>query len=426
MRLHRLAILRQICFPLLVTTLCLLVFACFGSWLKWPAAPSTQMASVDAAPANHPNIIHYDFGVTTALDDNYGQHGIEHTFTLANRSQQDITITELKPSCICIKKSYLTDGQHNQDVIGTSDYGLFPDELKLPMTVAPGTQVKIFVSIDPLSVFPGSVFQSVDVIVQGSDKPFATLQMSGILKSGINFSAPTLDFQKVSAGKAASLSLTVTLDRRLHRSTADDMIIKALSNNSDIVVTRVSAPQSMKGIVLAPDEMQLLEPENIVEDFAADTKVVYKVTLLPQARIGVIKGSLSLVAPAYPNLILFVNARIPFAGQVAGDIAASPQQIIFGSVPFGQTATKSVSILSRISAEHLKLTCANSNLSVRLVPSKTGGVAPGYPYSYKLEVTLNPKSPAGVLEENVTLSTPALQHLVVPIAAFVAPARAAR
>lgn len=426
MRLHQLAGLWKICFLLLVTVLCILMSICFGPWLKWPAASANPIAPVDAAPADHPNIIHYDFGVTSALDDKYAEHGIEHTFALVNRSQKDITITELKPSCICIKKSYLTDGQHNQDVIGTSDYGLFPDELKLPMTVAPGTQVKIFVSIDPLSVFPGSVFQSVDVMVQGSDKPLATLQMAGILQSGINFSAPTLDFQKVSAGKAASLSLTVTLDRRLHRSTADNMVIKAISNNSDIVVTRVSAPQSMKGTVLAPDEMQLLEPENVLEDFAADTKVVYKVTLLPQARIGVVKGSFSLVAPAYPNLILFVNARIPFAGQVAGDIAASPQQIVFGSVPTGQKATKSVSILSHISAEHLKLTCANPNLSVRLVPYKTAGVTPQYPFSYKLEVTLNPKSPAGVLEENVTLSTPALQHLVVPIAAFVAPARAAR
>ena len=210
----------------------MVVLAVLLAWILMPVvradAPASslvfQTVGGTAQKAN-PSVIRYDFGTTTQLDDKYALHGIEHTFVLTNSTSQPVTIRELKPSDICIDKDYVTDERHTQTLQNDINTGeVFPDTLDLPIKVAPGAQVKVFVSIDPMDVFPGPVLQSVDVMIQGLTQPAATLQMSGILQSGISFSSPVLDFGQIPAGKGAILPLSITLDRRLHRSLPNSIL----------------------------------------------------------------------------------------------------------------------------------------------------------------------------------------------------------
>ncbi len=380
----------------------------------------TFQSLVRDKPEIHSGVIRFDFGTTTPLDDKYAQHGIEHTFTLINNSSRVVSITELKPISICVKKFYLTDGQHTQGSVSQYDYGLYPDILTLPAQIAPGAQIKVFVSIDPMSVFTGVVDQSVEVMVQGQEKPAAVLEMSGVLQSGISFSSSTLNFGRVPAGKKVSLFMTITLDRRLHRFLPDNVRLKVISNNGDIQVTKaISAQASPKKKVLISNEITITSPKNIFDDFPTDTKVIYKVTLLPNAELGDVKGSMSIIAPAYPSLIMLVNARVPFVGEVIGDISASPQVIVFDSVPVGSAATKSITVTLGNSAGSLSLLCHNPNLTAHLVSDSSFKPSPEHSGSYTLQVTLGPTAPVGVLEDKITVVTSSGQHLIVPVFASV-------
>jgi len=225
--------------PCLLPSIILLAISLSGPRaepVKTGDSPFVFQSAADRQKNSNSSLIRYDFGTTTQLDDKYAEHGIEHTFILVNHSAKEITITEIKPGDICVKKNYATNGLHNQDRIGMSDYGLFPDILDLPLRVPPEGKVKIFVSIDPIDIFTGPVLEFADVMVQDQTAPAATLQMSGVLQSGISFSKSVLDFHQVPAGKSATQLISITLDRRLHRFTSNDLRLKVVSNNPDIQV----------------------------------------------------------------------------------------------------------------------------------------------------------------------------------------------
>lgn len=365
-------------------------------------------------------MILYDFGKTSVLDDKYAFHGIEHTFVLTNPTSHTVTINELKPSCICIDKDYITDDQHTQTLKIDEIQGVFPDVIDLPLTVTPGGQVKVFVSIDPQSIFPGHVLQSVDVMVQGQEKPAATLQISGLLQSGVSFSQDLLDFHKVTAGKVASILVSITLDRRIHRFLPDDIILEASSNNADISVTRI-VPFNKTDKKKLPhlNAIRLAAPKNILQDFASDTKLVYRIDLQPTARIGIIMGSLSLIAPKFPNLLLLVNAHIPFAGEVVGDITASPSLVVFGNVHIGTEATKTVTITTDHPNEQMHLTSSNPNILLKMIKHESSTESFQGNQVWDLEVKLSSKTHIGVVEDKVIITTSSGQHITLPVFASV-------
>ena len=360
-------------------------------------------------------VIRFDFGTLSSLDDKYTEHGIEHTFVLNNSSSQEVTISELKPSCICIHKAYITDGNHTQTRQIDEIQGiLLPDVVSLPIKVMPKEQVKFFVSLDPFSVFPGPVLQSVDVMIQGQTSPITTLEMAGVLQSGIDFSTSVLNFHQIKSGKGASALLFLTLDRRLHRSLPDDVILRLISNNPDISVRLINPkfPVTSK-ISLAPNEFQLLEPNNALTDFPNNSVIEYRIILSPSAKIGPIKGRLVLIAPQFPSIVLLTNATIPFAGEIIGTITDTPQVIVFGGVTHGQSVSKSITITTRQAGMKLKVVSSHSYLQAELLPVL------GQTHSWTLVVKLNSQAPVGDLEDNVTVITPHQEHLLVPVFASV-------
>ncbi len=290
--------------------------------------------------------------------------GIEHTFVLTNSSSKEIIISELKPNCICIHKAYITNGRHDQTLqIDESQGIILPDIVSLPIKVMPKEQVKIFVSLDPFSVFPGPVLQSVDVMIQGQTSPVATLEMAGGLQSGIKFSTSVLNFHQIKSGIGMSALLFLTLDRRLHRSLPDNLILRLISNNPDISVRLINPklPTTSK-TSLAPNDFRLQEPEDVLTDFPNETVIEYKITVSSSARIGPIKGSLSLIAPQFPSIVLLNNATVPFAGEVVGTITDTPQIIVFGDVTYGQSVSKSITITTRQAGMKLKVVSSHSYL----------------------------------------------------------------
>ena len=384
-------------------------------------SPFVFQSTADQQKHSNTGTIRYDFGTTTQLDDKYAEHGIEHTFIFVNHSAKAITITEIKPGDICVKKNYVTDGLHNQDRIGTFDYGLFPDILDLPLRVPPEGSVKIFVSIDPIDVFTGPVLQFVDVMVQGQTAPAATLQMLGVLQSGISFSKSILDFHRVAAGKSASQLISITLDRRLHRYTGENLRLKVVSNNPDIHISKFShVTTNGPETIIKSDEMEIAGPkENAVLDFPGDSTYVFKVTLSPHAPLGIVKGSLSISAPRFPSLLIVMNARVPFDGEVIGDITDDPPLVVFGNVHVGKAVTKSVLIFCPRRPTRLKVVSHNPNIAARLLPTLTKSPHSNGHGVWRLEIALSSHTPLGVVEDKVTINTSSGQRLIVPVFASV-------
>ena len=376
----------------------------------------------DQQKSINPSAIQYNFGTTTQLDDKYVTHGVEHIFVLSNTSAKAITITDLEPNSICINKNYVTNGRHDQvRQMDITDDEIFPDILPLPTTVAPGSQVSIFVSIDPSDVFSGPVTQSVNVMVQDQASPAAILIMSGTLQNGIAFSPSVLNFHEVTAGSGASLALSVTLDRRLHRHLPFSLDLRLVSNNPDILIRRTPHSHSKaEDTAAASVVVPLPSPKIIVEDFPKDSVVTYQIILSPHASLGTLKGNISIIAPQYPNIILLVNAQVPVSGEVIGDVTCWPPVVVFGSVPVGTTVTKIVTITSHKNLAQMKAFSSNPNISVRLTPKtidKSTGTVPGR--SWQLEITLGSQTPISSVEDKVSVMTPSGQHLEIPVFASV-------
>lgn len=365
----------------------------------------TQISSLSVAS--------HDCGIVSLLDPLLPGEYIEHVFVLQNPNKVPITVEELQRSDICIVSRIIGDSPK-----------------QFPLTLAPEAQVQILVGIDPSLTLPGVLRKSVKIMVKGEEAPAATLEMRGIVSSGISLSPSVLDFKNPLAGSGATALLTVSIDSRLPNFLPPGAMIELVSSNPDVQIVPVGngRPTVSSSVVAIP--LPDSEPSQASQQPSSPAIVsrTYKLVLSRAARLGMLTGKMLLRAPGYPSLVILHQSYVPFAGRVMGEISSSPQVVVFGTVTAGKTAVQPITLMgvSKIALTGLKISTANPALSAKLAsstPEDIQGSPSSSPDKVKvtLFVSLGSKAPQGILNSSVTVITASGQHLILPVFASVIP-----
>lgn len=224
------------------------------------APPLLRLLAQADAKASTTATARFDFGRRSVLDTT----PITHTFVLRSQSKGPLTIDRLQPSCRCT--TALLEGNRGA-----------------PFTLAPGQQISVRVLISPGDALPGFFEKEVYVFAAGDSVPTATLQIAGTLTPPVTFQPTTLDFGRVTAKDARSLTVTVFVDKRL---LSPGQTIRLRCDNADILITESLGPS----LPLIAKHFGVFE--------------TYNVRLSPHARPGPIRAILSVVpgggaAPAF-------------------------------------------------------------------------------------------------------------------------------
>lgn len=352
-----------------------------------PLIPSVSIVS-PVANAFTPNLARSDFGTVSPLD----HPEIAHTFTLHNDTPRPLTVTQAQPSCSCT---------HATLTIGTTTALARQGAEKVPTLppLAPGQQITVCVSIDPAQLTPGPIAKSVALFVQGQTQPAAVLQMTATLLPVLTYDTAYLDFRKTSPAQAPPQRLTVSLDTRLAPS---DRWPVLTASDSDLQITALPVEKKPHSPSPTPKYRQR----------------TYLLRLSPHAAIGPIQGTVSFVpspgAAVWPEEASLLQMAPPvlLLGEVTGDLAASPASLTFGTVPPGQTQTRTVA-LTRANGRPLpsfQVTSGSPWLTVQGTAKGVGG---------ELDVTLNPATPIGPLHSVLTVTFTNGERVTVPTSAYV-------
>lgn len=351
----------------------------------------------------------YDFGQVSTLG-----RGIEHTFIVRNGNSVPVTLTEVRPSCGCT--STLLDRDTSK---------------KPPLLLGPGERVMIGVSVDIFHLAPGPLDKTVQLLVQGQAAPSATLEVVGTVLPPASYAPAVLDFGPVPAGKEVSRSLRVTLDSHLLPQMGVPHLV---CSDPDIVVT----PMPGDGSTALP-----LPTSDLVVR-------TYRLTLPAHAHLGLFMAR-AYWAPASATAAVakaLESNAVPVAGDVQGEVAASPSIVAFGARPAGGAAAQRVTLTGTDLAS-VRLSSDSPYLTVRLrkaPPALARNLARPFPGSAQvnrtqsgdeapvsaapvapveaafLDVALKPDAPVGLLETRVRVTTASGQQLLVPVFADVSPA----
>ena len=335
--------------------------------------PGVQIASAD--------IGQHDFGTVSLLAPGL----ITENFTIRNGTRAPLVVDHLQPSCGCIAAALI--GQ--------------PGGAPPVKRLAPGQSISVKVLLDPTGLEPGPLRKTVWVFTQGQDAPAATLVMVGSLIPAATFSPQIINFGSVKSGTKLSQLLTVTLDPKLLPA---GTVTKILSSDPSVEVVPAASSAA---------------PAN------GQSKAQYRVTLLPNAYLGVLSSRVSLSVTStsskmganasQTNAINETETGTAFVvGEVTGDISALPASLAFGTVSAGKPATQQAFLLGSTQTG-LTVTSDNPFLAARL---QLGGQKP------LLVVTLSNSTPPGPLTGNVIVTTKNGQRLRVPIFALVTPSAA--
>jgi hypothetical protein len=298
---------------------------------------------------------------------------IKHNFILKNNNAAPVTVVRIAVSCGCTTA-----------VAGGG--------VTLPDVLAPGKEIEVDTSIDPLRLFAGPVEKSVSVYIRGQSPPAAVLEITGISVPAASFSPDLLNFGDVAYGDGASVSLTATIDRGMVPSLD---VIKFETTDSDITAEKVST---------AP--------------FGANEEtVVYKVKLSQTPFIGLINGTVSLMIPNGVTGLSVIGSSVPIQGNVVGGVGAAPESVTFADVPAGQETTQHVLITGIAASDIPKvgLFTASPLIELRFEPADPAAKA------LKLDIVLSSKMNVGSLQTQAIITAPDGEKIMLPILVFTVP-----
>lgn len=410
----------------------LLVGALPGLLLAMPLSPVGAASPLDVAPAQvvaqgakltvvagngiqnqDPSIGVLDYNDVDLLDSSH----LDHDFVLRNDNKVPIVISRLQPSCGC---TTVLPGEGNE----------------LPVTLAPGGQLKIQVSVD-ITRFRGPVQKTIQVYGSDAGPALATLEITATITDPITFLSPQVDFGRVPTGAKRSVSLTARLSPRL----IAKGIMKLVSSNPDVAVTHQTPKPGQGG-------------GNASTGGAAAPRLEqYTITVSEKAPLGPVMGTLAFALPngampAAPRFsegpdprhpatsgdtaldAVLEGAMVPIMGEVVGSIAATPNLVFFGTIKGNKQQVLLTG--SAHALKHLKIAAASPWVLTKLIPSNpalaavtntaaTSGTAQTPISSVVLELSLSPKTPIGSLSTQITITTEADERLSLPVTAYVTP-----
>ena len=311
----------------------------------------------------------YDLGETSVLS----SMPLQHTFRLKNAGAVPVTLVRVQTSCGCTSAALTKNGTQ-----------------MMPVTVAPGGEIDLQTSIDTSHLTPGPIRKTVWVYADKGTPPLM-VELRGVLQPGTAFTPAVLDFGRVPAGEAHPLRLTLHIDPRL------------------------AAQKSHLGASDPNLKIRLIsEAGSAASDGKPNTIRVYEVSLAAHPHLGVLSSTLSLVPDQMQaSLQPFAGSDVLVTGEVAGDFAAVPATIEFGTVSKGKGAAQTVALSGHlVSAKALEIVCASPYLTAKLLPGRTA-------HAWLLKVLLKAQMPPGSLETQVILIEKSGQQLVLPVTVHV-------
>ncbi len=360
-----------------------------------PQATGLTVVIEDGVQQNGPNGAFRDFGTVDSLTTKRQ----EQTFHLRNSGATPIDINYIQPSCGCASVVLSADNDRNA------------------YTIAPGAQVAVRMTLDLNRVQSGHIAKFAMVYVKGSNAPAFTLEMRGEMPPVISYSSRVLDFGRLDAGVGRTLTLMITVDKRL---LAVNPPPRLICTNPDIQIT----PQ----------------PDSTLPPKPLDDKTIthsYAVTLARNARIGVVGGAIAFVpgdsrAAAPPPTQYGIPGIIPDAldgasaiisGQVVGKFYASPYLLVMGSIPQGKEIIRQIQLVGQNPEilQDLTLTCSLPTMSARVLP-KAAATQPGTAlnegttrFIELIEVKLDAQTPAGGLNGEIVITAKDGERFIVTL-----------
>ncbi|HUA15970.1 MAG TPA: choice-of-anchor D domain-containing protein [Verrucomicrobiae bacterium] len=235
----------------------------------------------------------------------------------------------------------------------------------LPMTIASGNSVALYVSFTPTAT--GWVAGQIGFNSNASDSNLILpVRGTGVAKNPVTASPANLSFGQVAVGGSKKLSVTLT--------------------NNCLCTQTLSSLQSWgSGFVVSDPPFPLT--------LARGQTVTFSVAFDPQAA-GVAGGSLMINGP---------DVSIPLSGtgisSVAGQLNVSPGTLSFGSVVVGETATESATLSA--TGASVTVNSASSSNSQFALPGASFPLTIAAGTSVSLQVTFTP-SAAGSDSANLT------------------------
>lgn len=350
--------------PMLGRLILFLLMLCLPAavWGDSPVAINVGTAAPNAR---------YDFGEIRQG----GAAPLTHTFLLRNDGPAPVTIGRFQPSCHCTSAAFMP-------------------QQPLPVTLAPGAQAAVQVSVVIEPYLSGPLEKYVQVFATGQDEPLATLTLDGNLHPLAVMDPLSLDFGTVSAGQARSLTLTATVDARL-------------------------VPKGKIPALAASDPDIQITPLRPRPDTDVTTRTfAYRVTLSSRAALGPVQDLLQFIvpanAPSVSGMTLADGPGVPVAGTVRGPVLFSPAMLAFGVVSQGQSALLPV----RLTAKQDSLLAA-ARASTRSPYLRLSWVRRAA-RTRTLDVMLDSGAPVGAVQSQVTILLRDGLHLRLPVTAYIA------
>jgi len=344
----------------------------------------------------------YNFGTA----DRFLHPTLTHTFTLRNDGKIPVVIDHIQSSCGCTSGLLIANGK---EAVG--------------FTLQPGKTVAIKTAVDVTKLAPGPIKKFLWVMMPGETVPSFAIRLDAKIEGVLAFDPPAIEFGRMQIGDKPTQMLSVTLDKRLLDAVGG---VKLVSSNPDILLTPTSATDTP---LPGGDGHSVLR--------------TYKVTLSPQASLGVLSGTLAFVPlkstagankantqTAAETASIYLNSlSANVTGEIFGKVTARPGSVVFGPVTQGDSTVRRITLVGKTAEalQNLKVTSPSvwitAKVSVPERPKPAPNAPPlNLPPMMLLEVTLNPKAPAGPFQTQLVLTTQDGERLPLPAYGYITPA----
>ena len=317
----------------------------------------------------------------------------ERDFTLKNTTDAPIAIARVRGSCGC---ESVTLHRDKQDIPSA--------------TLAPGERITLHVSIKMAGQRGEHLHKF--VWVDGADsKPLATLALELAVHESVSFSTGFLAFGTMGKGTTRSLDFAVRVEKDVLNGKP---LPRLVSSNPALRVETVGAATATlwngrPGLV----QNYKVSPADTLQPGSLEGILYFD---LPAASVGPPAGTVPKNAPDSDALDALRNASLSVSGDIIGSILALPRTLLFGNVEAGHESRRSV-LLNGLGAEALQaMTVSSDNkwvtARVQIVRENAQTT------TCLLEVVLSEKTPPGIVQAKITLTSPqGEKELVLPVVA---------
>lgn len=369
------------------------------SYLAQSEALGLTVVAGNGVVSEQPSVGKLDVGAVDALS----TPKVEKDFVLRNDRQAPITIGRLQPTCGCTSV-------------------LLGEGTETTKTLAPGEEVKVRMSVD-VSRFHGPIHKAVRAYAADGATLLASMELDANIQDPVTLSTRQIDFGRLKFGDEPSFPLDITLSPRFATLPTPQLV----SSSKDIIVT----PIEVKTTIPAATQDA---PKQDATAAAASAPPMqhYRVSLAKNAAIGPLNATLSLVQPQKsgalqtPEELLVSNAlqttMVAIVGEVVGKVSLTPRMVVFGKTQ--NTQEVSIKGIAPAQQKKVKVSSSNSFVKTRWITLKTTSAD-----TSTLELSLDPKTPPGALEAQITVTAPDGERLILPVLAEIsdpAPAPAAK